>query len=153
MARSDKLARLIAVFDQFYDALASLADPRAKRLVENWATARPNYIEPKGAPRSAFAAGMEQALREMPMILSSLESADRRLAAGALSAALATHYPDFIAHDAERLNKIKARGFIRGEKEYHLVRHQIDVLEAAPGHAAELKSYYGLVDRYDTSPT
>ena len=92
---------------------------------------------------------MEQALREVPMILSSLESGERKLAAGALSAALAAHYPDFIAHDVERLNKIKARGFIRGEKEYYLVRHQIDVLEAVPGHGTELKRYYALVDRYD----
>ena len=133
MSRSDKLTKLVAVFDQFHDALGSLSDPRAKRLVENWATARPNYNEPKGANRSALAAGMEQALREVPMILSSLESGDRKLAAGALSAALAAHYPDFVAHDVERLNKIKARGFIRGEKEYHLVRHHIDVLEAMPG--------------------
>lgn len=87
------------------------------------------------------------------MILSSLGSADRKVAAAALSAALAAHYPNFIAQDEERLNRIKARGFIRGAKEYHLVRHQIDVLEAAPGHAAELKTYYALVDGYDTRAT
>ena len=151
MTRHDKLTRLVAVFDQFYAALTSSNEVRAKRLVEAWATARPSYIDPKAGPRSAYATGMEQALREMPMLLSSLGADDRKVAARALSAAIGAHYPDFAAKDAQRLEKIKARGRVLGESEYSLVRHQIDVLEADPSRTGELQAYYALVDGYEAS--
>jgi hypothetical protein len=138
MERSDKLTKLIAVFDQFHDAIARLDDPTAKRLVENWAGVRHQYATPAVAPRSALAAGMEQGLRETPMLLQSMRSEARKYAVQALAAAISAHYPAFLLKDAERLAKIKARGSIRGENEFYLVRHQVDLLEGEPSRKEDL---------------
>lgn len=148
MARADKLTKLIAVFDQFHEALALLDDTRAMELTANWASVRGRYVRPDGIPRSALATGMEQGLREIPMLLESLRPDVRRVVAGALSAAIAAHYPEFLAKDVERLNKILERGFIRGEREYYLLRHHIDISEGEVGKEQELRKYYEMVDRF-----
>ena len=149
MARADKLTKLIAVYDQFYDATALLDDPKGKRLADNWAGIRHQYAEP-GVPRSALAAGMEQGLRETPMLLQSMSPKTRKHAAQALMTATLDHYPDFLIKDAERLAKIKERGSIRGEKEFHLIRHHIDLLEGEPSQSKELQVLYALVDRFES---
>lgn len=149
LARTDKLTKLVAVFDQFHEAIERLDDPTAKRLVENWAGIRHQYVEPSGAPRSAFAAGMEQGLRETPMLLRSMPPEARKCAVQALAAATSAHYPDFLNKDAERLAKIKARGSICGENEFSLVRHHVDLLEGEPGQEKELRLLYELVDRFE----
>jgi len=147
--RADKLSKLIAVFDQFHDVIAGLDDPKVRRLVENWAGIRHQYIEPSGAPRSAFAAGMEQGLRETPMLLQSMQPEARRCAVQALTSAISAHFPDFLVKDAERLAKVKDRGSIRGEKEFYLVRHQIDLLEGEPSQGEELRLLYALVESHE----
>lgn len=149
MARPDKLTKLIAVFDEFHQALAALDDPKAKRLVENWSGIRHQYVEPSGAPRSAFAAGMEQGLRETPMLLQSMNSEARKCAVQALAAATLAHYPDFLAKNAERLAKIRARGSIHSENEFYLVRHHVDLLEGESSKNEELRLLYELVDGYE----
>lgn len=149
LARTDKLTKLIAVFDQFHGAIARLDDPTAKRLVENWARIRHQYAQPSGAARSAFASGMEQGLRETPMLLRSMPPEARKCAAQALGAAISAHYSDFLDKGAERLTKIKARGSIRGEDEFYLVRHHVDLLEGEPSQGEELRLLYDLVDRFE----
>ncbi len=150
MARTDKLTKLVAVFDQFHHAIARLDDPMAKRIVDGWAGIRHQYVEPSGVPRSAFAAGMEQGLREIPELLQSMHPEARRDAVHALAAATSVHYPEFLAKDAERLAKIKERGLIRGDNEFHLVRHQIDLLEGEPNQNEELQLLYTLLDRFES---
>ncbi len=150
MARTDKLSKLVAVFDQFHDAIARLDDPNAKRLVENWAGIRHQYVEPSGTPRSAFAAGMEQGLLETPMLLRSMQSEARQYAVQALVSATSAHFPDFLVKEAERLAKIKERGSISGEKEFYLVSHQIDLLEGEPSQAEELQLLYALVEDFES---
>jgi hypothetical protein len=149
VARSDKLGKLVAVFDQFHDDIARLDDPMAQRLVTNWAGSRHQYEQPTLAPRSALAAGMEQGLRETPMLIQSMQSEARKQAVQALSAATAVHYPEFLAKEADCLSKIKTRGSIRGEAEFHLVRHRIDVLEGEPGQEQELYLLYELAERFE----
>jgi hypothetical protein len=150
MARPDKLSKLVAVFDHFHNAIAQLDDPKAQRLVANWAGIRHRYIEPSGAPRSAFAAGMEQGLRETPELLQSMRPDARKCAVQALTSATSAHFPDFLAKDAERIAKIKERGSIRGEKEFYLVRHKVDLLEGEPSHAEELHLLYALVEKFES---
>jgi len=151
--RADKLTKLVAVFDQFHEGLAMLGDARAKQLVANWADIRERYVRPEGTPRSALAAGMEQGLRETPMLLASMGSSVRKLAADSLTAAIAAHYPEFLAKDAERLKEVKSRGFIRGENDYYLVRHHIDTLEGEAGRKDELRKCYEMVDRFEAKHT
>lgn len=149
MARTDKLTKLVAVFDQFHETIARLDDPTATRLVENWAGIRHQYVESAGAPRSAFASGMEQGLREIPTLLRSMHPEARKCAIQALAAATSAHYPDFLNKDAERLAKIKARGSIRGENEFYVVRHHVDLLEGKPSQNEELRLLYELLDRFE----
>ena len=149
MARIDKLTKLVAVFDQFYTAIGLLDDPVAEQLASNWASVRNRYVSPEGAPRSAFAAGMEQGLRETPMLLGSMRPEARKVAAEALAGAITKHYPESLAKDAVRLDRIKARGFIRSENEFYLVRHHVDALEGEPGQEAELAKLYELIGRFE----
>jgi hypothetical protein len=150
MARVDKLTKLVAVFDQCYTAIGLSDDSVAKQLAGNWASVRSRYVSPEGAPRSAFSAGMEQGLRETPILLESMRPEARKVAADALAAAITAHYPEFLAKDAARLDKIKARGFIRSENEFYLVRHHVDVLEGEPGREVELAQLYELVGRFES---
>lgn len=149
MAQVDKLTKLIAVFDQFHGAIERLDDPMAKRLAVSWTEVRGNYVAPTRAPRSALAAGMEQGLRETPMLLGSMSPAARRIAAETLAAAIAAHYPEFLVKEAEQVEKIKARGSIRGEREFHFVRHHIDILEGGPNQNEDLQQLYELVDKFE----
>lgn len=150
MERRDKLAKLVAVFDQFHDAIADLEDPQAKSLVQNWVGIREQYVMPTVAPRSAFAAGMEQGLRETPMLLRSMQPDTRKSAALALAAAISENYPDFLEKDTERIAKVKTRGSIRGESEFYLIRHHVDVLEGAPGNEEELRKLNVLLDGFES---
>lgn len=149
MAHPDKLAKLVAVFDQFHASVAQLDDPTAKRLAESWAALRHEYVSPTGAPRSAFATGMEQGLREMPMAMQRLPPRLRTRAAQALANAISAHCPEFLVKEEQRLAKIKARGHIRSESEFHLVRHHVDVLEGEPDREQELRQLYELVNRFE----
>lgn len=149
MQRIDKLTKLIALFDQFHQAIERLDEPVAKRLVENWAGIRHQYVEPSGAPRSALASGMEQGLRETPILLRSMPPEARKRAVQALTAAISAHRPDFLVKDVERLSKIKARGSIRGVNEFYLVRHRVDLLEGDPSQEEELRLLHELADRFE----
>ena len=150
MARSDKLSKLVALYDDLHAELATVEDERALRLCESWKKIRPMYAEPTGEhSRSALATGMEQGLRETPMLLKSLPPAMRMQAAKVLDVAIAAHYPEFNEKEQARLEKIKARGKIRGESEFYLARHQVDVLEGNVQRAEELREWYALVDEFE----
>lgn len=149
MARPDKLTKLIALFDQFQGAILQLDDPTAKSLAVNWYGIRYRYLEPSGVNRSVLTSGLEQGLREMPMIFQSMSPEVRKLSVHALAAAVSAHYPDFLHKDAERLAKIKVRGSIRGEREFYLVRQRVDLLEGEPSQLEELQHLYQLLDRFE----
>jgi len=148
--RKDKLTKLIAVFDQFYNSMMQLDDPTSKRLIENWNGIRHNYVNPVSASRSALAAGMEQGLREKSLLLQSMHAELRKEAAEALEAAIAENYPEFLAKDADRITKIKTRGAIRSDNEFYLVRHHADLLESNPSQQEELQLLYQLLDRFES---
>jgi hypothetical protein len=110
-------------------------------------------VTPVGVPRSALAAGLEQGLRDIPMLLQSISPEARKSAAQALAEATSTNFPDFLAKDAERLAKIKARGSIRSENEYFLIRHQVDLLEGKPTQEQEILLLYELVEKFEGQDT
>ena len=78
------------------------------------------------------------------MLLADANKRWRVRASAAYRSAGTSHYPDFFAKDAERFEKIRARGSIRTEAKFYLVRHQIDEAEGAGQHAL-LRELYGLV--------
>jgi hypothetical protein len=150
LVKLDKLAKLVTVFDEFHHSISILQEERAIQLCTNWTESRERYANPSGEySRSALAQGMEQGLRETPMLMKSLTPKSRLIAAKALSVSLHSHFPDFLVKEAERLNKVRTRGSIKNEGEYYLVRYQIDVLEGSIGSERELNMLHKLIDGYE----
>ena len=87
----------------------------------------------------------------MPNLISEVDVQWRWAVSRALHEALAAEYPKFLALDAKRLERILARGKIRTETEFYLVRHQIDVLEGEPELGEELRKLCALVDAYEAN--
>lgn len=59
--------------------------------------------------------------------------------------------PLFLIKDAEKLARTRARGAIRSENEYYLVRHHVDLLELRPHQEEELRQLYELIDCFEAS--
>jgi hypothetical protein len=149
VARLDKLAKCVALYDQFHTAIAHLDHPSVTRLVTNWEEVRNQFAAPDGGSRSAFASGMEQGLRETPFFLGSMPTEMRKFASEALATATRTHYPEFLAKEAARIGKVKERGAIRTENEFYLIRHQIDILEGTFESSDELNALRWLADKFE----
>lgn len=71
-------------------------------------------------------------------------------AAKALDRAISAHYPDFCAKDVARLEKIKARGRIRGDAEFYLAQYQADTLERDACKEQEHKARCALIGEFET---
>ena len=98
--------------------------------------------------RSQLALGLEQALRELPLLLRTLTPQHRTAAARAYHAAVEAEYPAFLQTERERLTKVLRRGRISGESEFMLVRHAIDTAEEGRDSNA-LAELYRLVDNFE----
>ena len=144
--------KLFAVFEAFTTALQDLDDPFATNYRHAWETAKHRYEQAigTGVTRSAIASGMEQGLREMPFLFAEISESSRARAVSAWNKAILTHYPEFVAKDAERMAAVLARGRIRNEREYYLVRYRIDELETGSGTQEELDALYRLVDAFES---
>ncbi len=57
-------------------------------------------------------------------------------------------FPEFFAKLASKREKIIARGKIRSEDEYYLIRDHIDYIESVPELAEQLDKLYKLVDEF-----
>ena len=146
-----KLEKLIAVYEHFGQEIEAIPDPWASKLAKQSNAVRASVErtlgkEP-GATKSQFAAGLEQGLRDTPDFIALVSPDWRAHVAKALNGAVLTAYPEFLAKDAERLEKIRSRGKIRTESEYYLIRHKIDVLEGS-GDTGLLTELYALVDSF-----
>lgn len=150
--RRSKYEQLSAVFERFHDELGKLPDRRAAELCAVWEKGKLWYADllaSRQATRSELAAALEQVLRETPQILQSMPAQHRLAALKALADALAAEYPSFLEQDQVRLSKILARGSIRTESEYYLIRNRIDLLEGE-GQEEELAELYSLVDKFES---
>jgi predicted urease superfamily metal-dependent hydrolase len=148
-----KFDRLTAVLDDFHRQLETEQHEFIVRLRQGWASAKRDYakaLQARAVTRSVIASGIEQGIRETPMLLQALPEHVRVFASQALSSALQRHAPDLHAKDLERLNKIVAKGKIKGESEYHLVRHHIDTLEGTAEGSALLSTLYALEDAFQS---
>ena len=149
--KPNRLEKLIAVYEHFGRAIEAVPDPWASKLANQSnavrATVERTIGKEPGATRSQFAAGLEQGLRDTLDFIAMISPEWRVQVAKALNHAVQTAYPEFIAKDAERLEKVRARGGIRTDSEYYLVRHQIDVLEGT-GDTSLLSELYKLADSF-----
>ena len=149
--KRSKLEKLIAVYEHFGQKIEAIPDPWASKLAKQSNAVRETVEktlgkEP-GATKSQFAAGLEQGLRDTPDFIAMISPEWRAQVAKALNSAVMIAYPEFLAKDAERLEKIRNRGKIRTESEYYLIRHKIDVLEGS-GDTELLTEFYALVDSF-----
>ena len=146
-----KLEKLIAVYEHFGQEIEAIPDPWASNLAKQSnavrATVEKTLGKEPGATKGQFAAGLEQGLRDTPDFIAMISPEWRSQVAKALNSAVLTAYPEFLAKDAERLEKIRSRGKIRTESEYYLIRHKIDVLEGG-GDTELLTEFYALVDSF-----
>ena len=150
--KTTKLERLIAAYERLGEELAGIPDREVERVRTVCLGVLPFIAEirsrdPSVRP-SQIAAGLEQGLREMPMFLSSANADWRSKVSIAYRSAVTSQCPEFFAKDSERCEKIRARGRIRTEAEFYLVRHQIDEAEGA-AQESMLAELYALVDAYE----
>lgn len=146
-----KFDRLTAVLNDFHQLLENEQHELIVRLNESWEKAKQDYklaLEAGVVTKSAIASGLEQGIRETPLLLRTLPEQIRSLANQALSSALQRHAPDLYSKELERLQKIIARGRIKSESEYYLVRYHIDALEGTPSDSNLLSSLYALEDAF-----
>lgn len=59
-------------------------------------------------------------------------------------------YPEFLAKEQQRLQKVIERGKIRTESEFYRIRHEVDVLEGRVDSQVELQQLYSLIDAYES---
>ena len=149
--KRNKLEKLIAVYEHFGQEIEAVPDPWASKLAKQSKAVRAmverTLGKEPGATRSQFASGLEQGLRDTPDFIAMISPSWRAQVAKALNRAVQTAYPEFIAKDAERLEKVRTRGRIRTESEYYLIRHQIDVLEGTDSTGL-LNELYMLADSF-----
>ncbi len=148
-----KTERIFAAYERFGAAIASIPDTHAQTLYRTSAGARAFVSEVRARDpkitRSQAGAGLEQGLREAPLLIQAVAPEWRTAVARAFYEALAHDYPDFLAQEAERLQKVLARGKIRSEAEYYRIRHEIDIVEGEPSRKGELQDLYGLIDAFE----
>lgn len=150
--RVSKLDRLIAAYECLGEKLAGIPDPVVERTRNVCLGVRPFIADacsknPSVRP-SQIAAGLEQGLRETPMLLEDTNQRWRSQALSAFRSAVTSNCPEFFAQDAESFERIRARGKIRTEAEFYLVRHLIDEAEGA-GQPALLKELYALAAAFE----
>ena len=146
-----KYDKLFNVFEQFHASIPELSDRRLSELRDAWILAKTKYEEflSAGESKSRLAAGLEQGLREMPLLLADLETKSRSQAVAALRSAVLRFYPEFAVKETERLEEILNAGKIRGESQFYLVRHRIDELEGSSDSGTLLSELYRLVDEFE----
>jgi hypothetical protein len=142
-------AQLCAEFRHLgYATLVDIADVWANSLSQMHSMLRESNPPVK---RSALVAGLEQGLRETPLMLSALPEAQRRLALKTFRRVVASNAPGFFEKNRGALDKIVARGKIKNEREWYLIRHRVDEIEGDASRASELTMLYRLMDAYENA--
>ena len=147
---AEAYAQLGAEFRNLGNAtLVEIADTWAKALSQMHSMLSENNPPVK---RSALVAGLEQGLRETPLVLlSTLPEAQRRMALKTFRRIVESNVPGFFEKDRETLNKIVSRRKIKNEGEWYLIRHRVDEIEGDASHASELAQLYKLMEAYESA--
>src|SRR6267143_3222364 len=156
MERGRRLPLLIRACENVTAELRRVDDPTAAVLADSLARSILEYSKVLAsakptASKSEFASGLTQALRELPEILRHLPQISwdvRKSLVFACRRAVEAELPRFFDKERERAAQIIARGRIRSEDEWYLVRSFIDEYEAEPQRAADLPGLYRLVDSF-----
>ncbi len=148
-----KYDKITAVNQRLAEDLAKIDHPGPKSLAKLFGQCGPGLWEEviKKDPtvtRSQIAAGLEQGLRELSMIVAGQPDEIRPAVVSAYREALEAEYPDFLEKDRQRLARVLERGRIKSESEYYLVQYRLDEIEGSGKHEDELQLLYRLMDNY-----
>ena len=148
-----KLQKLVATYERFGVDIADVPDQWAQQLhrtSSGIAGSVSALLAKDGAPKpSQVASGLEQGLRETPDIIAAISAQWRPTVAQAFRNAVAAEYPDFFSKDSQRLDKVLARGHIKTESEFYLVRYFVDALQSEPDAASRVSQLYAMLDAYE----
>jgi hypothetical protein len=147
-----KYEKLFAVYEDLITAIADIRDPVISSLCSSWKSSKSAYEQAlkAGVRKSQIASGLEQGLRELPMLLREVENGKRAQVSKILHSSVARNFPEFFRQDASLLAAIIERSKIRNAREYYAVRHRIDELEGDTGTLDECNLLYKLVDQFDS---
>ena len=150
-ANRTKYDKLFAAYEKFTKSICEVDDPIVAAICSSWESAKANYGQAveSGVRKSQIAQGIEQGLREMPMMMSMVEKEKRERVLAILRVSLDDTFPEFFKQDATLLAAVIQRSKIRNEREYYLVRHRIDQLEGEADVPTELALLYQLVDEFE----
>ncbi|MDJ0927527.1 MAG: hypothetical protein QNJ73_07725 [Gammaproteobacteria bacterium] len=107
--------------------------------------------EPPPVTRSMLAQGMEQGLREMPLVLGDLHDETRTRAIRVFNHVVNEIAPEFFERDRARLRKIMERGRVRNEAEWYQLRHRLDEIEGESEYIEEISKIYSMLGAYESS--
>ena len=150
-----KFEVLADIYTQLGTEFRSLGIPKLIAIADSWTKVLSKMqelrISKAQVKTSALVAGLEQGLRETPLVLSSLPEAERNLALKRFRQVISLHAPSFFEKEREKVEKIVARGKIKNETEWHLVRHRVDEIEGEVSQTPELLQLYTLLDTYESA--
>jgi hypothetical protein len=152
-AKKKRALQIIDVFDQLYGLYQPLNNAKLNQYAEAWKKTRVRCIDViegrvPGAKPSMMIDGLEQGLREMPEVVGSLPREIRQSALHIFDGLIEDTLPDFFAKDVALVQAIIARGRLKNDKEFYLIRSLIDRLEYQ-GNEDGVKELYLLVDNYE----
>ena len=152
-----KYDSLATIFDRLEAEFGKAGEPFGPSLAQSFAVARQQREADLGGPtpafpRSAYASGLEQGLRDLLVMLaaSSVRDPSQKPLAQLLHRIIAEEYPDFLAREQRSLKEIVEHGRIRTANQFYRIRSRIDEIEGAASHLSELRQLYRLVDDYES---
>lgn len=154
--RSKKLETLVNVYKELAEELGKLNSPELEPLLNGWSVSldqvneiisnADNPIKP-----SQLASGFEQGLRDIHVMLGDLNAQHRSSAIKVFYKIVGLHLPSFFQKSKAQLHRIVAKGRIKNENEWYLVRHRVDEIECQPNNEAELAVLNELLGKFEAS--
>lgn len=158
--RSTKLAVEAHELLQRYEAVLAVVrrvqSPKAISFVETVTESLRQIREllqasPSRVPLSKILTGLRQGLRETPRMMQSvLAEAPPSLRAEVIEVVNGQKTPAFLEDQAEKARKVLARGSIRNEDEWYLLRWRLDQIEGSSTHRQECELLAKLLDTYES---
>ncbi|NRQ41688.1 hypothetical protein HRH59_03770 [Rheinheimera sp. YQF-2] len=154
--KSKKLETLVNVYKELAEELGKLNSPELEPLLNSWSVSLGQVNEIISNPDNAIkpsqlASGFEQGLRDMHLMLSDLNVQYRSPAIGVFYKIVGLHLPGFFQKSKAQLQRIVAKGQIKNENEWYLVRHRVDEIECQLNNEAELAVLNELLGNFEAS--
>jgi hypothetical protein len=151
-----ELTHLVAAFEACQAGFRRSADAdaraQAEALESGLAPAQAALdAGPGGVWPAGLLAGMREGARELPMLLTGLPRNERRAVAIEVERAGGRWLTELLFGAKTRIPKILARGRLRDEDEYRMVRAYVDTIEGDDPAPPELAQLWMLLDSFTGS--